>query len=334
VVGDVFKFDACELFGRYAARVEDKVWLADLLVDLQRVDDYGLRDTLIGAAAGFLPEPQIRVLIKQFWALSDAEDRIHHKRHWFYRIESLARQIHDAPLFERATLESMEGKVHDAGSLKIAEVYLENGNASTALEWLSKVTKASFLDDERDRLLLDVHRALGNRQEAAEAAWRIFRRCRCEGTFKQLLKNIGPQDRQALLDREIQLIAQAERLSYTDARFLLWLDRLDDAEAYILPHIEEINGDYYVEVLSLAQPLEETGRILTASLLYRALLESILRRAISKYYTHGVRYLRKLDRLGKAVKDWKGHVPHELYRTGLERDHARKSSFWGRYRPK
>jgi hypothetical protein len=74
---------------------------------------------------------------------------------------------------------------------------------------------------KRDKLLLDVNKALGNRREAGETAWRIFRRYRREDTFKTLIENIGHHDRQRLLDDEVRLILHAENLSYSDAMFLI-----------------------------------------------------------------------------------------------------------------
>ncbi len=331
-VGDVYTFDARELFVHYAAQFEDKAWLADLLLDLQRDDNYGVRDCLVDAASQFLPEPEIRLLIERLWILADAEARIYDKRHWLFSVESLARQIHDAPLFERAVLASMEGEIHNAGCLEIAEVYLEAGDAPTALSWLGKVPDTTFDGGKRDKLLLEAHKVLGNRREATETAWRIFRRYRHEETFGILLENIGPHDRQRLLDAETRLILDSQNLSYSDARFLIWLNRIEDAQKYLLSHLQEIDGDSYPDVLSLAQPMEEAERYLTTSILFRALLESILRRAISKYYTHGVRYLRKLDALAPKVTDWQNFLPHEVYFSGLEKAHARKSSFWERYR--
>jgi 3-methyladenine DNA glycosylase/8-oxoguanine DNA glycosylase len=77
--------------------------------------------------------------------------------------------------------------------------------------------------------------------------------------------------------------------------------------------------------------MEKDGRMLIATIIYRALLDSILRRAESKYYTHGVRYLKKFDKLSETISDWRGVAPHVAYLTALRRDHGRKSAFWGKY---
>jgi hypothetical protein len=99
-----------------------------------------------------------------------------------------------------------------------------------------------------------------------------------------------------------------------------------------MSHHEQINGDSYTGVLSVAVPMEEAERYLSASILYRALLESILKRAISKYDTDAVRYLRKLDDLAPKIGEWKDFSSHQVYYSGRGKVHARKSSFWERYR--
>jgi hypothetical protein len=94
---------------------------------------------------------------------------------------------------------------------------------------------------------------------------------------------------------------------------------------------DQINGDFYGSLLPLAEAMEQDGRPLCASVVYRALLDSILRRGHTKSYPHGVRYLRKLERLAQAVADWRDIAPHNVYLQGIKLNHGRKSSFWFRY---
>ncbi len=81
-------------------------------------------------------------------------------------------------------------------------------------------------------------------------------------------------------------------------------------------------------MLTLAQRFEKENRFLVSTIIYRELLESILRRAQFKYYQYGVRYLKKLEKLAPQVSDWQGVLPHELYFKKIAETHARKKSFW------
>ena len=333
-LGQVFTFDACELFVHYAAACEEKEWLAELMLELQMDSNYGVRDCLIDVASRFLSVPAMRASLDRLWTLVHDASDVYRQRHWLYRIESLARQMHDPQMFERATL-AVSPDPGIGQCLDIAEVYFESGDAKTALDWLKKVPlEAQYEARKRDALLLSVYQKLARRKEAVETAWRIFRRWRHEETFSQLLDIIGSQDREQLLNDEAKLILKSAELSYTDAKFLIWCGKVEDAETYLLSHTAEIDGNYYGDVLPLAETMEREERYLAATVLYRALLESILARAISKYYGYGVRYLRKLGELAPSVLTWKKFTPHDKYFSQLVEKHKRKSSFWGKYEAK
>jgi len=330
-IGDVFRHDARELFVRYASGCEDKEWLAGLLLKLNRNDGYGLREHLFECAAEYLPPEIMRGLIDSLWELADDETNEYQRRHWLRGIESLACQLKDAPLFERARRASWP-TLGTAACVDIAAAYLGSGDAATALSWLERIPESeTFQEDERDQLLLAVHGELGNREQQEAVAWRIFRRYRCEETLETLLSTIGQEQRERVLDEEDGIVLRSESISYSDAAFLVSSGRLEAAEEYLLARVDQLDGYFYDALLPLAESLEEHGRCLAASVIYRALLESILGRAVSKYYHHGVRYLRKLDALAGKVGRWQTVMPHPWYVNRLRRLHAKKTSFWSRY---
>jgi hypothetical protein len=172
---------------------------------------------------------------------------------------------------------------------------------------------------------------LGDKAGAEEVAWRIFRRYRNEESLSLLLDVVGEEKRQRIIDGEAAAILKSPKLYYVDASFLMELERFDDAERYVMGLSDQLDGDYYYQLLPWANAFEKQERFLVASVLYRALLDSILHRGISKYYTYGVRYLRKLDDLALRVKDWCGLVSHDDYKLNLQIEHRLKRSFWARY---
>jgi hypothetical protein len=70
---------------------------------------------------------------------------------------------------------------------------------------------------------------------------------------------------------------------------------------------------------------------LAATLIYLALLDSILKRGQPSIYRHAVRHLRKLDKPSAAVTDWGDIETHASYMAELRRVYGRKSAFWSRY---
>ena len=331
-VGDVYRYEACELFVSYAKRCADKSWLAKLILKTSLKDDYGVRDALVKSAAEFLPEAQLRWLIDQYQQLAAQETEEFPRCHWLYQVESLARQLKDAPLFEQTRRAAWGDEPGTAACVDISRVYLECGEEQTALDWLERIpTGESFQQDQRDELLLAIYERQGNKQQQAEVARRSFRRQRSRSGFERWISIVGDGQRADLLDQEVRIILDDPLLSLTDAAFLTAMEQWDAAESYLQVRAKQLDGDHYQFLLPLAETFASLARPLTASLLYRALLDSILRRARTTTYGHGARYLRKLDLLAQTVSDWRDIEPHTVYVEQLRQKHGRKTSFWDRY---
>ncbi len=330
-VGDVFRYDATELFSTYAQRCSSKEWLADLVFDLNKQDPYGVRDALIHCVAEYLPESVVRYLIHRMQQTADEELDKYEKQHWLHLIESLARQIRDPELFLR-TRTAYRGSLNANAWLDIAGVYLASGDAQTALEWLEKISDDDVLQtSRRDTMLLEVYGQLGQSQKQEEIAWKKFRSCRTVTALKELLEVIGKERHDTVVQEELPKIHANKNLSLTDADFLVDLSLMDEAGDYVLERAEQLDGDHYYSLLPLAKALEESGYPLPALVVYRSLLDSILRRGKSTIYHHGVRYLKKLDRLAADVDDWKNVSDHQSYVQKLRQTHGRKSAFWSKY---
>jgi hypothetical protein len=279
----------------------------------------------------YLPGAVIRKTAEGLWSPAENETDEYLKRHWLLLIQSMARQLKDPKMFEKARLACWP-TLSVASCVDIAGAYLESGDAQTALNWLQKIPSSEqFQADQRDVLLFEAYEKLGDRKNQEQTGWRIFRRYRSENTLAVLLSVIGVGQKEGVIKDEAKIIIQSEKLSYSDAGFLIQAGCLDEAEAYLMERRDQVDGDFYQLLLSLADSLEKCGRLLAASLLYRKLLESILKRAVSKYYTHGVRYLKKLDALADKISDWRDVKPHPDYFQELKTNHGRKPSFWAKY---
>ncbi len=330
-IGDVFRHDALELFVEYAQRCDDEAWVADLLFDLFSGDEYGVRTELLVAAARFLTEETRRALAARLWKWWQENPQL--AFHLRTGVELLARGLRDPALFERAALAG-ERQPQPGVWLMIAEVFLEAEEPEEALLRLEHVPATSHFIDKRDLLLYTAYEQLGDEKRMLPVAWRIFERSRSMESLKMVLRAVGEERREAIVEQEVNRILSGEGFSHSDAAFLVETARFRDAEAYLLRHRERLDGTMYYVLLPWAKALEETGYALGAVVLYRALLESILARAQSKYYHHGVRYLKKLDALASQVDDWGAVVPHSEYADELRQLHGRKHSFWSRYEGK
>lgn len=329
-VGDFFRYSAGVLFSEYAERIDDKDYLCDLLFDLYEKDGYGVRSILIDEAHHYLDEGAMRKLSDRMWERCEEEEDEYKRHRWTSGVASIARQLKDPVLFEVAYMKSWPA-LHNKALLDIAAIYLEAGEPRIALDRVSQIENLEmFRAGERDQLLLSIYRELGDDEKTMVTAWRIFRRERGGLALEELLKVIGDGERERVIAKETEAVMSSDRLSYSDAYFLVQVGRLEEAETYLLRHGESLDGDVYFILKPLAEALEE-DRPLGATVLYRALLDSILSRAVSKYYNHGVRYLKKLDQLEGRIDDWKGLQSHAEYKDKIQAAHGRKQSFWAKY---
>lgn len=334
LVGDVFRYDARKLFVEYASRCTDKERIADILLKLNLHDDFGVRDTLINGAGEYLPESIIRSMIHKFQEMADKEKNEYVKWHYLHLIESLARQIRDAKLFEQTRIAARD-KLSNNAFIDIAQVYLESGDIETAYEWIMKVPEGeTFKGYERDKLLMEIYRKRGDKEHLAELLYQQFRSRRSLNTLQELLDVIGEEKREKIIAEEVAFIMGCADFSEIDAEFLISIGKLDETEEYLLERAEKLNGEFYGRLLPLARSMESEKRNLASSILYRSLLVSILDRKYARAYNHGARYLRKLDELAESITDWKSFEDHEKFKEYTMKAHGRKKSFWMRYEEK
>ena len=330
-IGDVFRYDAKKLFVDYAKRCEEKQKIADIVLKVNQKDNYGIRDTLIGCAAECLPEEVIRSMITRLQKRADEENDEYGKRHHLMLIESLASQIKDAKLFEKTRIASW-GKLSTAALIDIARVYLESGDIETAHSWLKKIPRGeTFQAYERDKLLSEIYHKQGDFEKLTELLYRNFRSCHSTDTLQVLLDVIGHDKRDNVIDDEVEQILKIEMLRESDAQFLITVGKMDDAEEYLLKRADQLDGNHYDSLLLLAKAMESENRHLVTSLIYRSLLMSILESGYIRAYPHGIKYLKKLDKLAASVSDWKKFSHHGAFKEQVVQAHGRKRSFWSKY---
>jgi hypothetical protein len=327
-LGDLFRNEAKALFTGYARNCPDKDWIAAELFALLQDDGYGVRDTLLEGAREFLPEAALRDLVRKFQAVPEVGSDDPRKPLGGIYIEMLARELRDPVLFEEARIRSW-GNLNPAAHLDIAQIWFECGNAGAARKWLDSVPQGdNFKGEERDELLIRVAAAQGDAAARDAAAWRRFRRDRSRTGLDVLLQVIGVDQKATALAQECRQILDAPALQVSDALFLLEMGFTDAAEAYLLERISQVSGDHYGEMLDLAEATVQHGLALVASLLYRALLESILVHVRRTAYRHAAKYLSNLSRLARTVTDWRGHPSHQVFVVELRKRHGNKKAFW------
>jgi hypothetical protein len=333
-IGNVYRYGARSLFTQYASRCTDKKQVLNLLIKTYSNDPYSVREGLIDKGLEMLGEEEANNAIHLFELLAEEAEDEYQRSHYLRGVESLARQTGNAELFERIRLQSKE-EPGISSCIEIGRVYLESGFPQKALEWISRIpANETFMDRERREILQEIYGQLGDSQREAELAWNSFRKSRNLHSLDKLLKVIGEEKREQVVDDEAGFIIDEGKTDYSDIKFLIDVKKFDEAELCILVKAgtQTLNGRFYETLLPMAKSMESETRMLAAYVIYRALLESILDRKFYKAYPHAAKYLRKLDRLAAEIEDWQDLGEHGMYHVWLNQVHGKKSSFWKHYR--
>lgn len=331
-VGMVFTFDARRVFTGFARRVDDEGFVVGLLLDLLAGDRYGPRMELIDHASDFLSKTGLESLVDALTgqaegtadgSVGQASRRV---------VESLARQLRDPALFERTRLAACEAPTVD-DAIAIADVHVKAGNQERAVDWLQRFDEPAWghRAETRDRLLLAAYAALADTDNAATVAWRRFHRVRTGERLRSLLALIGEDQRDRVVADEAATILASATLQLGDVEFLIEQDLVEQAAEYVMERRDQLDGGWYSALAPIAEAFETSGHGVAATIVFRALLDSVLQQRNTAAYRHGARYLQRLDALAAAVAGCEGILDHTTYVAGIRRVHGRKWRFWQRY---
>ena len=110
------------------------------------------------------------------------------------------------------------------------------------------------------------------------------------------------------------------------AFFVAWRD-LHGAAQLVRDRLGEFDGRDYVTWELAAEALAGKHPI-TATLLYRRMIESILGRASANQYGYAVRDVRNCESLAGQLPGDAGIEGHDAFMAHLRKEHGRKSRFW------
>lgn len=324
----LFCNDAQQLFEQFARQCDDKKFVAKTVLQLISKNNYSTRDEMVTNIASYLPEQEIRELIRTLEKKAGtAENDAVENLHWIMRI---ARSLKDAELYEK-TARAIHQDMPVYLCIKIGRVYLESGNFDKALSWANEKKEDTFQQYEREELLQDIYTGSGDTEKLIELRTGQFQKSPSKLTLGDLVKLLGEEERPRLIKEAVQQIMQQGELSLSSISFLLETGEIDSAEQYLLDRAEQLDGYDYDRLPEYAKHFEKHDRLLACSLIYRCLLDSILQRAYTKAYSYGARYLKKLDKLAAEITDWERFPDHGQYTQKIRTQHKLKRSFWGKY---
>lgn len=344
LIAELYRFDAKRLLLKFGSQVDDKDWLQEQMFELNQENAYGVRDCVLAAASEIMPESASRQLIERYFALAKAEDEntpdatdrwMRASRRYWSAAQQLAAGIKDGQLHELATCSLWgEHPMNAAGWNAIAEVYLEAGNPKAALEKLANIdTESSYQRYETEQLKMLAHKAIGT--PTSKAAIRNLLRARLFdspssktlGDLGELLSTVEQSEIVEELRRDYE---QRPKLNLSFLAFALEALDVAVAEDYLLQRAAQLNGDLYSSLVAIAKEFVDKQSPLAATLILRALADSILQRGASTNYKIAVGYIVRAEKLAASIADWQGHPDHATYLQSLRDNHARKTAFWSK----
>ncbi|MFZ0498108.1 MAG: DUF6880 family protein [Steroidobacteraceae bacterium] len=306
-----------------------------VLYEFYQANDYGIREPLLEEGQRLLSEEELRALAAGLE--NDARGTLEAagagkvERHRVFGASSamglVARALRDLKLYEQSILvhspEPNELQAND-----IAKQYLACGDGAGALRWL-RVPVGENTRFERLDLLDRAYGLLGKQDRQIEIRRELYRRAPGIHSYRALEAILPAEERGAFRARACQDAKTGPHVA-TAAELLFALEEPALAERLIIERSAELDGRNYVLLTALVKTAKANGRLLTAALIWRALLDAILARGYAKAYGHAAHYLLELRALSEVIEDYRGHPTHESYERALRLAHSRKASFWGR----
>jgi hypothetical protein len=111
----------------------------------------------------------------------------------------------------------------------------------------------------------------------------------------------------------------------TAARLLMAIGDDATAETALVAEASRIRGQDHLWLVPLARALEEHGRLLGATVVYRALLNSVLDRAHARAYHHAARYWARLQAIAAQRQPLGLLQPHAEFEAEVCGKHSRPS---------
>ncbi len=333
-LGGFYRDDLARSFSKYAQACEDKDFVTDLVLDLILQNDYGARDPLAEYLPEYLSEKNINSLIAKLWQAANNEEAKHGYKHTHLLLKKIVKATKTPNLFEEASkLLSANNESYPADIIELAQIHFNSGNYLLSLNYLkNSILNADYRLDERDKLLSKVYIQLNMHKNLEELLWKKYTKSGETRNLAKLLEVIGNDKRDEIVKTRITDIFKKTKLAEVDMRFLYNLNFFHELAELIFKFPDEVKDEFYSHLLDYAKILETNNYFLATIVIYRALLDSILQRAYTKSYQHGVNYLKKLDKLETKITDWQSLIPHNKYKANILVKHKLKMSFWSKYK--
>ncbi|HBR95368.1 MAG TPA: hypothetical protein DEA90_14500 [Opitutae bacterium] len=329
MIGDVYRH-AAELFAQVSESLEYPAEAAVWLDRLLEKNDYGVRDRLLDNANRILTpvalETRIQKLRTQLEALTPEKANGYDRARSALEIKltQLVRASKNIELYVEIRLQGRPPQQHPTYAIDIAKLYLENGNAEKALEYLPEFNDYHW-NASATELRIQAFEALGDAAGVNRLRLKSFTDHPSVRGVEKYLERLPQTERDTAKVELCDFIKRGDYTPTTQAEVLIALDEAASAAEIICKNAAIVQDQSYYTQSELAKALAPTAP-LAATLLYRGAVEKTLEEAKPKNYRYAVTYLGRLLKLNNLIQDWQGHEAHEMWWPKLHAKHDRKTS--------
>ncbi|MFA7231507.1 MAG: DUF6880 family protein [Victivallaceae bacterium] len=324
MIGGVYSDEASGLFAQYASRCKKKEFVENILYRLLDKDGYGVRDTLLDCANKFLPKNSLRRMFETYRNKPAKNADGYSDYNVSSVLTALAKQMKEPELFIELKT-SATGQISPRNMEEIARLYFDCKDYFNALVWLQKIPESEYVSSDFKK---QVFKKLNMHDELEKLGWESFHARRTMETLDELLGMIGKDKRDEVVADEIEAIIHENNFRESNVTFLFELKQIERAAEYVIQRSKKVDGSCYYSLTALIKPFKQADFMLAATVILRALLNSILERKNTKAYVHGAEYLHELGKIAPKITDWRNLPDHEAYAAEVAANHKRKYSFW------
>ena len=218
------------------------------------------------------------------------------------------------------------GQREHIDAAQVARRLIEAGRATEALDWLDNDRRARGpLDLTIADLRIVALEALARQSEAQALRWSAFEASLSGTHLREYLKRL-PDFEDFPIERKAIAHAMAFPSALTALNFLVAWPSLEDANLLVRRRIDELDGRNYEALGRAAEVL--TGKWpVSATLLYRALVLSVLERGYARAYGYAARDLASASMLAPRLASDSSVTSHAEFCATLKARHGRKYSF-------
>lgn len=318
---------ACEDLGKIAQRNThlSSLEIVELVFSLFMINNYGIYDKVIPSFKNTLGNKGMDMLQEKVEKVANSQNTNKIR----LGLEAIADCKNDVEAFIRAC--SFAGKPNAHDHLEIAKRLISHWRGKEALEWLNNMEIPSSHPWQQERKALNIQ-ALEVEGEYAQAqaerlAW--FADVLSPTLYGDILKAAKSEHKEELKSNAIKraFVFPEPR---TALHFLIAIQEVERAAQFVRARFKELSGGQYYTLRPAADILK-TVDPLAATLLYRKMIEPILEKTKSKYYSYAAKDLVMCGILNASITDWQEVQKHETYLSDLNVNHKRKVRFWSQY---